>query len=83
MIKLSGVFPVLPTPFLADGAIDPAALAARGPLDSLQARATGPRFDAGDEAELAAPLDETADLFAIHPLRTNTKAPESLVHATP
>jgi 4-hydroxy-tetrahydrodipicolinate synthase len=44
-----------------------AVLAARGLLSSTFARAAGPRFDAGDDAELAALIDEAADLFADHP----------------
>lgn len=44
-----------------------AVLAARGLLASTGARAAGPKPDAGDEAELAALIEEAADLFRIHP----------------
>lgn len=44
-----------------------AVLAARGILASTEARAAGPRLDRGDEAELAALLDEARDLFTHHP----------------
>jgi 4-hydroxy-tetrahydrodipicolinate synthase len=46
-----------------------AVLGARGLLGSTAARAAGPAFDAGDEAELGCLLAEAADLFAIHPPR--------------
>ncbi len=48
-------------------------LAARGLLASTAARAAGPQIDVGDEAELAALIDEAADLFKIHPIHP-TKA---------
>jgi 4-hydroxy-tetrahydrodipicolinate synthase len=41
-----------------------AVLRARGLLANVAARAAGPKFDAGDEAELAALIEEAADLFA-------------------
>jgi 4-hydroxy-tetrahydrodipicolinate synthase len=44
-----------------------AVLAARGLLASTHARAAGPVFDAGDEAECAALIMEAADLFEVHP----------------
>lgn len=46
-----------------------AVLAARGLIGATHARAAGPVFDAGDRVELAALLEEAADLFAIHPLK--------------
>lgn len=46
-----------------------AVLAARGLITSTHARAAGPVFDAGDRVELAALLEEAADLFTIHPLK--------------
>jgi 4-hydroxy-tetrahydrodipicolinate synthase len=51
-----------------------AVLAARGLLASTAARAAGPAFDEGDEAELAALIAEAADLFAIHPVRARSDA---------
>ncbi|MGL4323079.1 MAG: dihydrodipicolinate synthase family protein [Beijerinckiaceae bacterium] len=53
-----------------------AVLGARGLLASMTARAAGPRFDAGDEAECAALIAEAADLFAIHPVTVKVKAHE-------
>ena len=47
-----------------------AVLAARGLLQSTVARAAGPTFDTGDDAEVAALLAEAADLFVTHPLRS-------------
>ncbi|MHB2166926.1 dihydrodipicolinate synthase family protein [Alsobacter sp. R-9] len=47
-----------------------AVLAARGLMASRFARAAGPRFDDGDEAECAALIAEAADLFTRHPVRT-------------
>jgi len=44
-----------------------AVLVTRGLLAGGHARAAGPTFDAGDEAELRALLREAADLFSIHP----------------
>lgn len=51
-----------------------AVLAMRGLLASTMARAAGPRLDAGDQAELTALIAEAADLFTIHPVRTEAKA---------
>lgn len=48
-----------------------AVLSARGLIDSTFARATSPGFDRGDEAELASLIAEAADLFVIHPIRSD------------
>lgn len=48
-----------------------AVLLARGLIDSTFARAAGPVFDADDAAELAALIAEAADLFTLHPLRSD------------
>jgi 4-hydroxy-tetrahydrodipicolinate synthase len=51
-----------------------AVLAARGLLSCRHARAAGPQFDAGDEAECTALIAEAADLFTQHPVRTSAHA---------
>ncbi len=51
-----------------------AVLAARGLLSCRDARAVGPQFDAGDEAECSALIAEAADLFTQHPVRTDSHA---------
>lgn len=48
-----------------------AVLAARELISCTTARAAGPKFDSGDEAELAALIDEAADLFTLYPIRSN------------
>lgn len=51
-------------------------LAARGLMTCTKARAAGPQFDAGDTAECNALIAEAADLFTIHPVRSEAQAHE-------